>query len=364
MQHLDEGTVHAWLDGALSAEQSADVERHVAECQQCAALVAEARGVVAGASRIVSALDVVPRGVIPGGVAPKTRRGETSSKSLWRSLRLTPSRAALAATLVIAASTLLTLRHDTPSKLVPMAAPSSPTVASASTPALERRDSGVGERPKAAVAPASSKVARADRREAAPDVRIRVTDSTSPAPSAKRAVAPVAAQNVASGSAAAADGARPAAKVVGDSTQQQLFRAAAAPGLAPRRFQVAEGVRQTRDLVSGLSGDGLAGCYQIVGDSALKDSSIPRRFALAPPHDDTTENIVHTATPDGRMGDAIVGSRWTQTSPNTMTIQVPVLGRPQSFTIRLRTGTAMGVATIVGDQGPTPLTVRHTSCLP
>ena len=34
MEHLDEGTAHAWLDGALSAEESARVEAHVAECAE------------------------------------------------------------------------------------------------------------------------------------------------------------------------------------------------------------------------------------------------------------------------------------------------------------------------------------------
>jgi len=60
MQHLEEGTIHAWLDGALPAEESAGVERHVAVCTECASLVAEARGMIAGASRIVSSLDIVP----------------------------------------------------------------------------------------------------------------------------------------------------------------------------------------------------------------------------------------------------------------------------------------------------------------
>jgi anti-sigma factor RsiW len=65
MQHLDEGTIHAWLDGALDAEESARVDRHAAECATCAAAVAEARGLVAGASRILGALDHVPGGVVP-----------------------------------------------------------------------------------------------------------------------------------------------------------------------------------------------------------------------------------------------------------------------------------------------------------
>lgn len=64
MQHLDEGTIHAWLDGALPPDEAARAEAHVAECADCAAKVAEARGLVAASSRILTALDDVPRGVV------------------------------------------------------------------------------------------------------------------------------------------------------------------------------------------------------------------------------------------------------------------------------------------------------------
>jgi len=72
MQHPDEGTIHAWLDGALSADEAARVEAHVKDCQQCGAAVAEARGFIAASSRILTALDNAPRGVIPAS-APKRR---------------------------------------------------------------------------------------------------------------------------------------------------------------------------------------------------------------------------------------------------------------------------------------------------
>ena len=65
MQHPDEGTIHAWLDGALSPAEASEVETHAAGCAQCRDAVAEARGLIAASSRIVSALDVVPAGVIP-----------------------------------------------------------------------------------------------------------------------------------------------------------------------------------------------------------------------------------------------------------------------------------------------------------
>ena len=65
MQHLDEGTIHAWLDGQLPREEALAVEAHVAECRQCADAVAEARGLIAASSRILTALDSVPGEVVP-----------------------------------------------------------------------------------------------------------------------------------------------------------------------------------------------------------------------------------------------------------------------------------------------------------
>jgi hypothetical protein len=73
MNHLDEGTIHAWIDGAVDATRSREIEAHVRQCASCAAAVAEARGLVAGASRILNALDDVPAGVVPKR-APVARR--------------------------------------------------------------------------------------------------------------------------------------------------------------------------------------------------------------------------------------------------------------------------------------------------
>ena len=97
MQHPDEGTIHSWLDGALSAEEAARVEAHVKDCPECAAAVAEARGFIAASSRILTALDNAPRGVIPAP-APKKR----VDPIVWR----------VAATLlVVAGGTFVVLRN-------------------------------------------------------------------------------------------------------------------------------------------------------------------------------------------------------------------------------------------------------------
>jgi len=121
--HPDEGLIHAWLDDALSAAEAERLASHVRGCAECQARVAEARGLIAGASRIVAALDDVPAGTRPGwaqdavgggaagdtttaGAAPDPRAGA----SLWRWLRVTPGRAAIAATILVAIG--ITLTHD------------------------------------------------------------------------------------------------------------------------------------------------------------------------------------------------------------------------------------------------------------
>ena len=97
MQHLDEGTIHSWLDGALSADEAVRMEVHVKECPQCAAAVAEARGFIAGSSRILTALDNAPRGVMPAAVARKR-----VDSIVWR---------VAATVLVVAAGTLVVVRN-------------------------------------------------------------------------------------------------------------------------------------------------------------------------------------------------------------------------------------------------------------
>jgi putative zinc finger protein len=117
MRHLDEGTIHAWLDGALDADESRRVESHVASCEACAGAVAAARGVVAAASRILIALDDVPGGVIPGSAPPDAATPAVSAAQRRRSAdpqvgvhpwwRSVPLRAA-AAIVIVAAGALAT----------------------------------------------------------------------------------------------------------------------------------------------------------------------------------------------------------------------------------------------------------------
>ncbi|MBA3343294.1 MAG: zf-HC2 domain-containing protein [Gemmatimonadaceae bacterium] len=99
MQHPDEGMIHSWLDGELSPEEASHIEMHIAECAQCAGVVAEARGLVAASSRILIALDDVPGNVIPIS-APRKRA--------WYSRN---DMRAAAALLLVASASLLVVRN-------------------------------------------------------------------------------------------------------------------------------------------------------------------------------------------------------------------------------------------------------------
>ena len=92
--HLDEGMIHAWLDGELAPDESARVEAHAQACPDCAALVAEARGLIAASSRILASLDAVPADVIPGidrgadQLAVLRARKNAASRRWWSDRRV------------------------------------------------------------------------------------------------------------------------------------------------------------------------------------------------------------------------------------------------------------------------------------
>src|SRR5688572_23818446 len=106
MQHLDEGTIHAWLDGALSLDEAARVETHVGSCTMCADATAEARGLIAASSRILTALDDVPS----VRVSPGAQWGRRSLTT-W----LVREKIAAVVTLVVAGGALaLVMARNTP----------------------------------------------------------------------------------------------------------------------------------------------------------------------------------------------------------------------------------------------------------
>lgn len=150
MPHPDEGLIHAWLDGELSPEDAARVERLVNDDPAWAAAAAEARGLVAASSRILSALDVVPADVTPADAGP----GRASHDAHGASSR--PSRfsvrpwmrAAAALVIVVGTTVVVTNRADVDA-------------------AFEPADGGVRTAAEVQPQPQASALADADRRMAA-----------------------------------------------------------------------------------------------------------------------------------------------------------------------------------------------------
>jgi hypothetical protein len=131
MSRPDEGLIHQWLDGECTPEESARLEQLVATDAEWAAAVAEARGLIAASSRIVGALDAVPRAMPKGSTAaPGLRGGGSSSPTPVRSpMRRVPAWIGLAATVAIVAGTAYVLREQStaPFGTVSMPAPAPPS---------------------------------------------------------------------------------------------------------------------------------------------------------------------------------------------------------------------------------------------
>jgi hypothetical protein len=140
-EHPEEGMIHAWLDGELDPQAAGAMAAHVESCASCAARVAEARGLIAGASRVVGALDDAPAALPAWG----SGRGgaEGGGRPAWRRFRLTPTRAAIAATVLVAAGVTLTYQRTGPDTVAgthARAKSAASPAAAAAAPALATRD--------------------------------------------------------------------------------------------------------------------------------------------------------------------------------------------------------------------------------
>ena len=376
MQHPDEGIIHAWLDGALDPVESARLEQHVATCGECAALAAEARGMIAGASRITSMLDVVPGGVIPMMPAQPVRK----TSSVWTLLRVTPARAALAASLLIAASGVLAVRHDTATKMVPRAivvqgdsangatrrgpwvdAPVVAPAAAATTAPTAAMPASPPTTPAAKMQPVRG--ATAEKTAAAvvggpPSLRLsnQVVSSNEPAAmNAARADADSGLRARASGAAApsAAD-AQPAGRAAMQASAQATGRTepggdaradarseksnsstldSTARAALARRAELrgrAAFATESRSVVSleevvkttVSNASAFAGCYRITTDSMVWSRSLPRAFSLTTTSEQNggAHNIVRVVGSDGRVDSVVSGSTWRQTAPNIASV--------------------------------------------
>ncbi len=94
MSHVDEGALHAYLDGELGTEEAQSVSAHVAECPACRQRLEEERALIARASELLALAEPPARDVPPfrpGDPRPPAR--------LWWRVRLP---LAWAATVVLA----------------------------------------------------------------------------------------------------------------------------------------------------------------------------------------------------------------------------------------------------------------------
>jgi anti-sigma factor RsiW len=323
MQHLDEGTIHAWLDQALPPDERARAEAHVRVCVECAAMVAEARGMIAGASRIVSALDAVPAGVIPRAKPAASQPG-----SLWRAMRVTPARAALAASLLLAVATMLTVRHDTPDKIVP----------------------AVVSRVRAAPAPAAPS-------------KVPVTDAVASPPATKPRPphSPRVAQN------------KPAAAPATDSSQLDALaetRNATRSTLGGVARQAAVPRAMQLQSLVGASAPGerrdLAGCYQIARDSVEWLRSIPERFALAltPGRADPAQHVVRAIAADGRMDSVLTQSSWREVGPTLALVTFSLPEGRRVLTVQLAAGGTFSAQSALASGGFVPVRIMQATCTP
>lgn len=127
MSRPDEGLIHQWLDGECTPEEAARIERLVATDAEWAAAVAEARGLIAASSRILDALDAVPRAM---------PQGSTAAPQVRRRMRL-PAWMGIAAGLVLVAGTAYVLREQSIAPFRPAATPAAPAVAPSAQEAPE-----------------------------------------------------------------------------------------------------------------------------------------------------------------------------------------------------------------------------------
>lgn len=151
-QHPTEGTIHSWIDGELDSTDAERLDAHLAECAACQSRVAEARGLVAAASRVIGSLDQHQAPIARTAhalVQPAVTPVATGNGTAWRFLRVTPTRAAIAAVLIVAAGITLTREYvaveQTPAS--DSVARGAMSRATASTAAPPRAPSTTAQRP-------------------------------------------------------------------------------------------------------------------------------------------------------------------------------------------------------------------------
>ena len=71
MSHLDEGTLHALLDGELETNEVAEIQAHLGSCSACGLRLREVKEFLAEADRLIASVEL---GKQPVAAAPQARR--------------------------------------------------------------------------------------------------------------------------------------------------------------------------------------------------------------------------------------------------------------------------------------------------
>lgn len=393
MTHIDEGTIHAWLDSALPPDEAARVEAHVRGCEQCSAAVAEARGFIAASSRILSALDDVPGGVIPqeragaspatasvpgrsdapvgssatsGGVAPAPLRGR---RAWWQRPRF----AAAAGIAFIAVALSVVARRgglksvadysmerapatESPSVAAP---PQSPAVAPAPTQAPTAASAAPAEQ-KVAAARAKAPASREESADATSRGRGAVENRAAPPPAARestvadvaaRGVAPTAQGAVAGGTARPADST--AAKRTLAVSPDSITRTEKARVLGERTLQleavVTTGAAEARiDARPGVTTVlGIVGCYRLQRRVPALDAGVTEIIALEGTETGTFEGeVLRSARLIGARPEANTQWHWTLSPKGDVALVRAQAGAYARFPLALRMAAQTGETSV------------------
>jgi hypothetical protein len=257
---------------------------------------------------------------------------------------LTPARAAIAAALLVAATSLITVNRTPTSDL-------SKVRASEGLPIIRSADTAVAapvDAPPTAVptAPATRRIPATSippvSEPAAPKVEIAPLRASAPAPAARAA-----------DRAAAFDSARQAAEAEAtnrSATRQmapqsiELRSAAGAPGFAPR----------TDASVSA------EGCYRVSFDTTSWLRMLPQQFALSK-DSSTGRNLVRGVTASGALDSVISNAEWRASANGS---QVIVSRTVAAQPVSLRFTTAAGRGTALFANEARSVAVQRTACRP
>ena len=84
MSHVEEGTLHAMLDGELAGDEVASLKAHLDTCAQCRALLDEVKEFVAEADTLIVSLDEHTAPAEEGGQSDRRSGGQVGGKAVGR----------------------------------------------------------------------------------------------------------------------------------------------------------------------------------------------------------------------------------------------------------------------------------------